>query len=126
MKFYNRKAELKILEKSSRRVNEASQMIVITGRRRMGKTVLALHFSKDKPHLYLFSKKSETLLCQEFIKQIKLVFEIPIIGEISKFKEIFALLLELAKTKSFVLLMNFKNFIISIPLFILTFNNYGT
>lgn len=73
----------------------------------MGKTVLSLHYAKDKPHLYLFvSKKSETLLCQEFIKQIKLVFDIPIFGEITQFKDIFALLLELAKTKSFVLIID--------------------
>lgn len=107
MKFYNRKQELKFLEQNYLKINDAAQMIVITGRRRLGKTLLSLHYSKDKPHLYLFiSKKSETLLCQEFIKQIKLSFDLPIFGEITQFKDIFALLLELAKTKSFVLIID--------------------
>ena len=39
MKFYGRKAELKLLEDSYRRINDsAAEMVVITGRRRMGKT----------------------------------------------------------------------------------------
>ena len=107
MKFYSRKQELKLLEESYLKINNAAQMIVITGRRRMGKTLLSLHFSSDKPHLYLFvSKKSEPLLCQEFVKQIKLVFNIPVFGEITQFKDIFALLLELAKSKPFVLIID--------------------
>lgn len=107
MRFYGRARELKLLEESYLRINAAAEMVVITGRRRMGKTLLSLHFSKEKPHIYLFvSKKSESLLCQEFIKQIKLVFDIPIFGEITQFKDIFALLLELAKTKPFVLIVD--------------------
>ncbi|MCE5294294.1 MAG: ATP-binding protein [Chlamydiales bacterium] len=107
MRFYGRSQELRLLEESYLRINDAAEMVVITGRRRMGKTLLSLHFSKKKPHLYLFvSKKSEPLLCQEFIKQIKLVFDIPIFGEITQFKDIFALLLELAKTRPFVLIVD--------------------
>lgn len=107
MKFYGRKSELKILEDSYKRIKDVAQMVVLTGRRRMGKTLLSLHFSQNKPHLYLFvSKKSEPLLCQEFVKQIKLTFDIPIYGEITQFKEIFALLLETSKTKPFVLIVD--------------------
>ena len=48
-----------------------AKMTVLTGRRRAGKTLLALHFAKNKPFLYLFvTKKSETLLCQDFIEDI--------------------------------------------------------
>ncbi len=107
MRFYGRGQELKLLEESYQRIGNAAEMVVITGRRRMGKTLLSLHFSKEKPHIYLFvSKKSETLLCSEFIKQIKLVFDVPIFGEITQFKDIFALLLDLAKQRPFVLIVD--------------------
>ncbi len=107
MDFYGRLAELKIIEASYSKINDTAQMIVVTGRRRMGKTFLSLHYSKDKPHLYLFvSKKTENLLCEEFIKQVKLVFDVPIFGEITQFKDLFAWLLELAKTKPFVLILD--------------------
>ncbi|MBS0634703.1 MAG: ATP-binding protein [Verrucomicrobia bacterium] len=107
MRFYGRKKEITLLEESYSRVGKSAQMIVITGRRRMGKTVLSLHYSEKKPHLYLFvSKKSEFLLCQEFVNQIKLTFDVPVIGEITQFKDIFALLLELAKIKPFVLIID--------------------
>ncbi len=113
MKFYGRKQELKLLEEAYQRKNDVAQMIVFTGKRRIGKTLLSLHFSKNKLHLYLFiSKKSEHLLCQEFIKQIKIVFDIPIFGEITQFKDIFALLLEIAKTEPFILIIDeFQEFL---------------
>lgn len=104
MDFYGRKEELAILEKCWTRVNKKAQMIVITGRRRIGKTLLSTTFFADKPHLYLFvAKKTETLLCQEFLKQIKDKFKIPVIGEITAFQDIFKLLLEIGKSQPFVL-----------------------
>lgn len=113
MKFYGRKKELKLLEDSYSRSKEKAQMIVITGRRRIGKTLLASHYAENKPHLYLFvSKKSETLLCQEFVKQIKHDLDWPVLGEFSKFRDIIALLLEIAKTKPFVLIVDeFQEFL---------------
>jgi uncharacterized protein len=113
MKFYSRQQELKVLEEAYLRISETAQMIVITGRRRIGKTLLSLHFSSQKPHLYFFvSKKLEHLLCQEFIKQIKLTFDLPIFGEMTQFKDVFALLLEIAKTKPFVLIIDeFQEFL---------------
>lgn len=107
MEFYGRKNELKLLEESYQRVDKSAQMVVVTGRRRMGKTMLSLHYTQNKPYLYLFvAKKSETLLCQEFINQIRLVFNVPILGIITQFKDIFALLLEIAKTQAFVLIVD--------------------
>jgi len=95
MKFYNRENELNSLETVANQTSEAARMVVITGRRRIGKTLLSLEFIKDKPHLYLFvSKKSEPLLCREFIRQIRDTLPIPIVGEITQFKDVFLLLLE--------------------------------
>ncbi len=117
VRFYGRESELKLLEASYERIEQNAQMIVVTGRRRMGKTLLSLHYTQNKPSLYLFvSKKSEPLLCQEFLAEIARTFTIPVIGEITQFKDIFALLLEIAKKQPFVLIIDeFQEFYYSNP-----------
>lgn len=88
-------------------VEKKARMAVITGRRRVGKTLLSMVYVKNKPHLYLFiSKKTEVLLCEEFSNLIKEKFKIPVIGEIRTFRDIFMLLLEIGKTQSFVLVID--------------------
>ena len=60
MKFYNRDRELSDLNKIYRQTADSARMTVITGRRRVGKTSLAMEFVRPHKHLYLFvSKKSE-------------------------------------------------------------------
>lgn len=107
MKFYNRHQELELLDKLEKQAHHEGIMTVLTGRRRVGKTMLALHHAQGKQFLYLFvGRKDEQLLCQEFLEEIKKTFSIPIIGEIRCFKDIFALLLEIAKKKSFTLIID--------------------
>lgn len=107
MKFYNRESELSELGVLYKQANEAARMTVITGRRRVGKTMLALEFAKDHRSLYLFvSKKSEALLCEEYLEEIKNTFEIPVYGEIRHFKDLFALLLDLARKERFTLIID--------------------
>lgn len=107
MDFYGRKKELQLLEEVWQTVEKKARMVVITGRRRIGKTLLSLSYAKNKPHIYLFvAKKTESLLCQEFVNQIKDHFEIPVLGEIKTFREIFTLLLEIGKKEQFVLIID--------------------
>lgn len=107
MRFYNRKQELDILAKLRQQTIQTARMTVLTGRRRVGKTKLALEFAKNHKHLYFFiAKKSERLLCQDFLAEIKKFFPAPIIGEIRSFKDIFALLLELSKNEPFTLILD--------------------
>ena len=107
MKFYNRESELSELGNLYAQANESARMTVITGRRRVGKTMLALEFAKDHRSLYLFvSKKSEALLCEEYLEEIKNTFEIPVYGEIRHFKDLFALLLDLARKERFTLIID--------------------
>jgi len=62
VKFYNRTSELKELRLIYSQARNAARMTVITGRRRVGKTMLALEFAKGHKHLYFFvSKKAEHL-----------------------------------------------------------------
>ena len=94
MKFYNREKELKTLDQLYKQAGQSGRMTVLIGRRRVGKTLLALQFSKSHKHLYLFvSKKSESLLCMEYQEEIRKKFDIPDFAETHTFKGIFALLI---------------------------------
>ncbi|MEA2059664.1 MAG: ATP-binding protein [Thermodesulfobacteriota bacterium] len=107
IKFYNRKEELNTLIDLEKQSQETGRMTVITGRRRVGKTVLALHYAQNKPCLYFFiSRKSETQLCDEFLSAIKERFDVPVIGEIKNFKDIFKLLLTLSERKHLILIID--------------------
>ena len=94
MQFYNRTEELNILNQLEEKAFSLGVMTVITGRRRVGKTALALKHAAHLPNfLYLFiGRKEEKLLCQEFVAEIKQKFKVPIIGEIKFFKDILILL----------------------------------
>ncbi|MCU0286084.1 MAG: ATPase, partial [Acidobacteria bacterium] len=89
MRFYNREKELKKLHALYEQSGENGCMTVLTGRRRVGKTLLALKSAKNHKFIYLFvSKKSESLLCLEYLEEIKKVFTLPVLGEIKNFKDI--------------------------------------
>lgn len=55
MKFYNRKTELKALEKW--RQEKGCHLVVVYGKRRVGKTALCLEFAKSKPYIYYLSER---------------------------------------------------------------------
>ncbi|QIV95722.1 hypothetical protein EDC55_1225 [Allofrancisella inopinata] len=113
MKFYNRENELALLSKADKLKSKRSIMTMLIGRRRIGKTTLALHnYTKDKV-LYLFvSKKAEVLLCQDFCEEITNKLDIRIFGNLSAFEDIFAYLLELGKTQSFTIIIDeFQEFL---------------
>lgn len=107
MKFYNRDRELSDLNKIYRQTADSARMTVITGRRRVGKTSLAMEFVRAHKHLYLFvSKKSEPLLCMEYLEEIRRLFDVPVVGDIKSFKDIFLLLIELSKKERFTLIID--------------------
>jgi len=107
MRFYNRLDEIGELEILLKQCENSSKMTVITGRRRVGKTVLALEFSKNRKFLYFFvSKKNEHLLCEDFLTKIRDEFDYPIIGDITTFKDIFSVILEIAKKEKFTLIVD--------------------
>lgn len=53
--FFNREKELSFLNGLYK--GPGAQFVVLYGRRRVGKTELALRFARDKPHLYFLSEK---------------------------------------------------------------------
>ena len=52
MKFYSRQKEIEELELLLSQTNNSSRMSVLTGRRRIGKTMLSLEFVKNKKFIY--------------------------------------------------------------------------
>ncbi|HAJ95910.1 MAG TPA: ATPase [Actinobacteria bacterium] len=107
MNFYSREKELAFLKKQYVQTAISSTMTVITGRRRIGKTSLSLEYAKKNKYIYLFvSKKSELLLCKEFVEAIKMDFKIPIVGEIKDFKTIFSLIMEIGKKEKIIVIID--------------------
>lgn len=109
MKFYNRISEIKELRRIQKlSFDSYSRMTVITGRRRIGKTSLAVEATKGEvPTVYLFvSRKSEATLCEEFSRLISSALGTYVPSEIKNFRSLFQMVLELAKTRSFNLIID--------------------
>jgi len=107
MKFYGRESELQELQKLWTQASKGLKLAVITGRRRLGKTLLAKTFAKGHNYLYLFiEKKPEPLLCKDFIAILQEKISLPVIGEITRFKDVFILLLEYAKKEKLILILD--------------------
>ncbi len=65
MKFYNREKELELMERLN---SKKPSFLVVTGRRRVGKTELIREFIRQRAALYYFvdSNKSIEVLMREF------------------------------------------------------------
>ena len=104
IKFYNRRNELAILANAKKASLTQSQMTIITGRRRIGKTRLILKATEKDKFIYLFvARKNESLLCREFIEEVSQKLDIPVIGKINSFSKLFEFLLIQAQSQSFTL-----------------------
>lgn len=107
MRFYNRDNELELLIRTEKRSQDVAQMTFVVGRRRIGKTSLLMEAYRDTVCLYFFvAKKTEVLLCEEFLEEIKRKLDLPIFGSIKTFKELFGFLIELSKTRFFTLIID--------------------
>ena len=113
MRFYNREDELKLLQKADSLKSQRSIMTMVVGMRRVGKTSLVLESFSKREVVYLFvSKKSEVLLCEEFISEIEEKLKVKLFGKITKFEELFEYLLDLAKQREFTLIIDeFQEFL---------------
>lgn len=109
MKFYNRTVEIEELSRlQGRAFASRSRMTVITGRRRIGKTSLALRALRGEyPTVYLFvSRKNEAALCEEFAGLVTATLGCYVPSEIKSFKSLFQMLMELSKTHKFNLIID--------------------
>lgn len=113
MRFYNREEELSRLSEIAALSMKTSHMVVITGRRRVGKTELIRQFSKKrKDILYLFvSKKKPHILLEEF-RDI-LAEHIPLIktAAFRSFEDLFAFIFSYMKEHPLIVVFDeFQNF----------------
>ncbi|WP_422475238.1 ATP-binding protein [Endozoicomonas sp. ALB032] len=104
MIFYNREDELEQLREWSELASKGTaHLTTVVGRRRVGKTAL---LNKTFPQrntsaasIYLFvSRKQESLLCEEFVEQIRTVLNIPIFGQPARLREVMEILLQFSIT----------------------------
>lgn len=111
MRFYDRERETETLQKIELLSATYAQMTVVTGRRRIGKTTLVKHACTQIPFVYLFvGRKSETMLCREFVEVVANVLGIDL-GDFTSFSRLFGVLMQQSKTRHFTLVLDeFQNF----------------
>ena len=101
MKFFGRVEEMRILKESRRRSERSAQFVVVTGRRRIGKTQLVIHTFGEENLIYFFvGRKSETELCEGFTKELERKTGMPILGKVEKFADIFEFVLKCKTTNT--------------------------
>lgn len=113
MKFFGRNKEISELQKTNRLSEHTARFTIVTGRRRSGKTSLLLKAYEDvSDMLYFFvARKSEAELCKDFITEITEKLQIPILGEVSRFADIFKFLMQLSKTRHLTVVIDeFQDF----------------
>ena len=112
MRFYDREKEQQVLGEVLHRSKTEAKMTVLMGRRRIGKTELSLRCG-DETVLYFFvGKKAETLLCQDYVREIREKLDAPILGTPNTFSEVFRFVLQLSENRPFTLVIDeFQNFL---------------
>lgn len=107
MKFYDRVNELAILQDNEYQSFDNAVFTVLMGRRRVGKTSLITQSLEGKEYAYLFvSKDSEALLCQTFQKDLEEQIGLTIYGEVTKFKDLFEIIMKEAQRRHLTIVMD--------------------
>ena len=95
MKFFDRENEIRILRDIREKSRRNAQFVVVTGRRRVGKTQLIKRAMEDEPYLYLYvARKAEKDLCKGFQDEIGRVLGLPIVGTAERFEDLFRVIAE--------------------------------
>ena len=108
MKFYNRQNELSLLESTRKfAFTDHSQMTVLTGRRRVGKTKLMLKSCEGTPTVYLFvARSNEAALCRKFVETVARELNVFIPQGVSSFVELFEQLMTIGCHQAFNLVID--------------------
>ena len=112
MRFYDREKEVAFLRETRDRAVKVARFTVVTGRRRIGKTMLIREAYKDEPFVYFFvARKAESDLCEVFMEEVSEKLGIPTLGRSRRFSDIFRYLMQLSQTRSFTLVIDeFQDF----------------
>jgi hypothetical protein len=108
MHFYDRENELaQLAEIRERAFNVHSQMTIITGRRRIGKTKLILKSCETSPTIYLFvSRSNEASLCNQFAIATRQALNCYVPDGIRSFVQLFEQIMVIGKTQNFNLVID--------------------
>ena len=112
MKFYDREKEQQTLQDVLQQSKREARMTVLMGRRRIGKTELSVRCGDENVLYFFVGKKAETLLCQDYVREIREKLDAPILGTPSTFSEVFRFVLQLSENRPFTLVIDeFQNFL---------------
>ena len=111
-KFYDRVREMnELMELQRQAYNDYSRFVVLTGRRRVGKTSLVYRLMSetqdDAPGLYFFvGRKTETVLVRSFVQEVREKLGEFVPDGMSSFRELFQMILEIGKRRRFTLFID--------------------
>jgi len=90
MKWYGRTEEMAWLKQTRDRAEQvSSQLTVLSGPRRVGKTTLVYHTFESNDILYFYvGKKSEADLCAIYQSEIEEKLHIEVIGQLTRFEQV--------------------------------------
>lgn len=112
MRFYDREKELNLLGNVLQQSKHEARMTVLMGRRRIGKTELSLRCGDDIVLYFFVGKKSEALLCQDFVRETQAKLDVPVLGQPTSFSDVFRFVLQLSESRPFTLVIDeFQNFL---------------
>lgn len=113
MRFFGRKDEIAELQNIHKLSLQTARFTIVTGRRRSGKTSLLIKaYENINDMLYFFvARKSEEELCKDFLNEITEKLQIPILGEVTRFADIFKYLMQVSKTRPLTVVIDeFQDF----------------
>ena len=114
MRFFGRQEEVEMLRKWRDASAEEAQFVVITGRRRVGKTALLRNALDDGeiPYVHLpITRQSERMLCRELQAEVEQALNLGILGTCETFSELFRIIMKASQTGRFtVVLDEFQEF----------------
>ena len=98
MKFYDRERELTCIKKEFTKLKNHSSVLVLSGRRRIGKTRLVFEAHKERPFLYFFvGKKNMPDLLEEWTEEINTKIG-KVHGEFKNFSQLIDYLFHISKS----------------------------
>lgn len=111
-KFYNREQEMNLLHDMQQQAfSDYSRFVVLTGRRRVGKTSLVYRLMEETkeqaPGLYFFvGRKTEATLVRTFCEEVRMKLDEYVPESIATFRSLMQLLLEIGKRRKFTLFID--------------------
>ena len=111
MEFYDRKAEIEILQQNEKKAERNAVFTVLMGRRRVGKTSLVIKALEGKTFAYLFvSKDSEAMLCRKFQQTLEEQLGLQVYGQLTRFRDVFEVIMKESLQRHFTVVIDeFQN-----------------